>query len=94
VQLIVYEIHMAMLLDSDIVPALPNEEPLATARQMQNFYQHLEQTLVTIAFLDPHLKRQMMLRLQRLFNRACLEERELNILRGILTAVQRKIGDL
>jgi tRNA (cytidine32/uridine32-2'-O)-methyltransferase len=91
VQLVLYEIRMAALLSHAALPTPPSPEPLAAAQQMQDFYQHLEQTLITIDFLDPNNKRHMMLRMQRLFNRARLETTEYNILRGILTAIQRKL---
>ncbi|MCW8840129.1 MAG: tRNA (cytosine(32)/uridine(32)-2'-O)-methyltransferase TrmJ, partial [Gammaproteobacteria bacterium] len=51
--------------------------------------QHLQQTLVAIDFLDPDNPRQLMRRLRRLFNRVELEKVEVNILRGILTSVNK-----
>lgn len=56
---------------------------------MERFYEHLEQTLVQIEFLDPAAPRQLMARLRRLYGRVRLDEMELNILRGILTETQR-----
>jgi tRNA (cytidine32/uridine32-2'-O)-methyltransferase len=44
--------------------------------------------LVDIGFLDPAAPKQLMPRLNRLFNRVRLDEMELNILRGILTETQ------
>ena len=46
-------------------------------------YQHLEQALVEIGFLDADNPRKLMPRLKRLFSRAQLEKEEVNILRGI-----------
>jgi len=63
---------------------------LASADQMEGFYQHLQQTLQDIEFLDPAKNARFMRRMRRLFNRAQLDEKELDILRGILTAAQRK----
>jgi TrmH family RNA methyltransferase len=62
---------------------------LATDDQLQGFYRHLEEVLLQVAFLDPAHPRKLMRRLTRLFNRARLDQNELNILRGILTAVQQ-----
>ncbi len=56
---------------------------------MERFYQHLEQTLVDVEFLDPSAPRQLMTRLRRLYSRVRLDEMELNILRGILTETQK-----
>lgn len=60
-----------------------------TQETMESFYQHLEQTLVDLQFLDPHYPKHLMPQLRRLFNRARPDARELNILRGILTATQK-----
>jgi len=62
----------------------------ATAQQMEHFYQHLEETLVELAFLDPANPKQLMRRLRRLFGRTRPDQNEINILRGILTAMNKK----
>jgi TrmH family RNA methyltransferase len=66
--------------------------PLARNEDIDRFYRHLQEVLEEIRFLDPENPRKLMRRLHRLFNRACLDENEVNILRGILTAVQRHGG--
>lgn len=60
----------------------------ATAENIERFFQHLEETLVDLEFLDPAAPRQLMVRLRRLYQRVRLDEMELNILRGILTETQ------
>ena len=62
----------------------------ATAEALSLFYQHLEATLIAIDFLDPSNPRKLTARLHRFFNRAQPETLELNIFRGILTAVLQK----
>jgi len=62
----------------------------ATARQMEHFYDHLEDTLVELEFLDPVNPKQLMRRLRRLFGRTRPDQNEINILRGILTAMNKK----
>jgi len=101
VQIITYEIRMAYLQQypeqqaddqqKQLIETLPFYD-YASADEMQKFYQHLEETLVKLEFLDPENPRKLMRRLIRLYNRARVEKRELNILRGILTAVQARIG--
>lgn len=59
---------------------------------MERFYQHLEQVMIEIGFLDPARPRHLMRRLRRLYNRARPDQNEMNILRGILTAVQARTG--
>lgn len=67
-------------------------EPPATHEEVQRFYAHLESVLVDIGFLDPNNPRLLMRRLMRLFNRVELTNNEVNILRGILTAVTTPRG--
>lgn len=64
----------------------------ATVDDMELFYVHLEQTLIGTEFIDPAAPRHIMRRLRRLFNRAQPEVVEVNILRGILTAMQEKLN--
>lgn len=87
VQLIAYEIKTAEKTDATITAPTPE---LADTKTVQAFYDHLQQTLATIQFL--HIKNQtkLMAKLRRLFNRAQLETTEVNILRGILTAINKK----
>ena len=68
------------------------DTPLATVADTERFFEHLEQTLITLDFLKPSAPRQLMTRLRRLFNRIRMDEMELNILRGILTAAQQSAG--
>ncbi len=58
-------------------------------RDMAYFYSHLEKVLRDIGFIIPQHPGQMMQRLKRLFNRARPDEKELNILRGILSAIEK-----
>lgn len=90
VQIVAYEICMAIATDVGAQHAAPIDD-LATADEMQKFYDHLQQMLIDIEFLNPQNPRKLMHRLIRLFNRARVEKRELNILRGILTGVQKKL---
>ncbi len=88
VQVIAYECRIATLKDL----AKPAQDyPYATAKEMQGFYQELEKTLVSTTFLNPKTPRQLMTRLRRLFHRARPDMMEVNILRGILNAIQKKI---
>jgi tRNA (cytidine32/uridine32-2'-O)-methyltransferase len=94
VQLLCYELRMAALEPANEGAALPAwDEPLATVDGIERFYVHLEETLTTIGFLDPAAPRQLMTRLRRLFNRIRLDQMELNILRGMLTEVQRAVRE-
>ena len=89
IQIISYEINLA--LSNEAVAMQAQDSPLATAAETEGFYEQLEQTLYQLEFIDPKNPRQIMRRLRRLFNRAQLENTEVNILRGILTAVRQRI---
>jgi TrmH family RNA methyltransferase len=88
VQVVTYELRMAELTDGP-APASA-AEPLASAEQRERFYAHLEQVLLSLEFLDPANPKHLMRRLRRLFNRVELDQNEVHILRGILTAVEQR----
>jgi tRNA (cytidine32/uridine32-2'-O)-methyltransferase len=88
VQVLTYELRAAGI---DRRPSsYEPDAPLATSGDMEYFYTHLEDVLTDLRFLDPDNPRHLMRRLRRLFVRARPDQNELNILRGILTAVERK----
>lgn len=60
-----------------------------TGEQLEHFYEHLERVLLRTGFLDPKNPRLLMRRLRQLFSRARPDLNELNILRGILTTVEK-----
>jgi len=60
------------------------DQPMATMAQMEAFFAHLEAVLVSSAFLDPGNPGQTMTRLRRLFTRVQLDDKEVQMLRGIL----------
>jgi TrmH family RNA methyltransferase len=93
-QLIAYEIRMATCNESS--PTAQRDVPLATAEDMERFYVHLEAVMNEVDFRDRTQGTHLMGRIRRMFSRAELDGNEVNILRGILTAVQkgrRRAGD-
>ncbi|MDH5501946.1 MAG: tRNA (cytosine(32)/uridine(32)-2'-O)-methyltransferase TrmJ [Gammaproteobacteria bacterium] len=85
VQVMSYELRMARV-GSELLQQAP-EAPLATAEELENFYTHLEQILISSGFLKPDNPRHLMRRLRRLFARALPDKNEINILRGMLAAL-------
>lgn len=71
--------------------------PLATAAELEGFHAHLERVLTDAGFLRPDHPRQLKLKLRRIFHRAALDTNEVNILRGMLSALDpsklRREGD-
>lgn len=86
VQVVAYELWLAMRPGAP--PPPEPDVPLATAEEMLRLYAHVEEVLEYIDFRDRTGSGQLMTRIRRLFNRAQLDQNEMNILRGILTAVQ------
>lgn len=66
-------------------------EAWANDQSIEAMFSHLEATLVKIDFLDPSHPKKLMPRLRRLFARSRLTNKELDILRGILSQVSKKV---
>ncbi|MBQ4814442.1 tRNA (cytosine(32)/uridine(32)-2'-O)-methyltransferase TrmJ [Pseudoalteromonas luteoviolacea] len=88
VQTLTYETRMTYL---DTQEAQPEEDDTKypTSEQMELFYEHLESTLSETGFIVKQHPGMVMTKLKRLFNRARPEDQELNILRGILSSVNK-----
>jgi len=93
VQVITYEVRMAYLLatENNTLPQHQWDFPPADTQALETFYTHMEDTLVQLDFLDKDNPKQTMTRLRRLFNRVRMDQMELNIFRGVLTAMQNYI---
>jgi len=60
------------------------DQPPATMDQLEAFIGHLEAVLVNSGFLDPGNPGQTMTRLRRLFTRVGMDDKEVQMLRGVL----------
>lgn len=89
VQLVSYEIRMAYLARQDKNEQKTDEVEYPLADDMERFYHHLERVLNDSGFIKKAHPGQIMNRLRRLFTRARPEMQELNILRGILSSVEK-----
>ena len=88
VQIVTWELRMA----GGAAPRrLEAEAAPATAEQIANLHAHLAVVLPQIGFLGERNIANLGFRLQRLLARAVPDEKEVQILRGLLTAVQRSI---
>lgn len=87
VQLLSYELFLAREQPASFTQL---DQPLAPASDMEHFYAHLAEVMNEVGFDDRtgHL----MERIRRLFNRAHVDRNELNILRGLLSAIQGRRG--
>lgn len=91
VQVMCYVLRRAAIAEAPRT-TIKDDNPLyqpPTAEQTEQFYEHLERTLLLTGFLDPQNPRLLMRRLRTLFNRAQPDLNELNLLRGVLTTVEK-----
>ena len=89
VQTLAYETRMTYL-DSLEQPAEESDDTVyPSSKQMELFYEHLERTLGDTGFIIKQHPGMVMTKLKRLFNRARPEDQELNILRGILSSIDK-----
>ena len=94
VQLLCYELRLAAHdgPPPEVTRVVPFESPAATNDDIERFYAHLERIMVKTEFLDPNQPKRLMSKVRRLYGRVALERDEINILRGILDAVEKKIS--
>jgi tRNA/rRNA methyltransferase len=57
----------------------------ASIDSVEGFYQHLQETLLHIGYLNPQAPKKLMEHIRRIYARIRLEKEEVNLLRGILT---------
>ncbi|ABZ76135.1 RNA methyltransferase, TrmH family, group 1 [Shewanella halifaxensis HAW-EB4] len=95
VQIICYEARVAHLaqVESGVEPAPvdENDEAYPSSRERENFFEHLENTLLSTNFIVKNHPGQIMTKLRRLFSRTRIERQEMNILRGILTSIDKVV---
>ena len=98
VQVVAYEIRRCALPDGaravGVASCGEGPDAPASSDEVERFYRHLETTLRTTHFFANRQSQSLMRRLRKLFNRTHLSRREVNILRGMLSAFDRGwLGD-
>lgn len=93
VQIVSYELRMVFL--EMHKPATFKEqeerEELVSAEKLDKLYLHIESIMKKTGFYKPDHPRTMETRLRQMFNRAQLDNQDMNLLRGILTSVDFKL---
>ncbi|EHU0376230.1 tRNA (cytosine(32)/uridine(32)-2'-O)-methyltransferase TrmJ [Vibrio cholerae] len=92
VQLLSYEVRMAYLALQQSSQSSTLQEEYPRHQELERFYAHLEQVIMQTEFISAQQPGQVMSKLRRMFTRARPEAQEINILRGILTSVQKSIS--
>jgi len=88
VQVFAYELRMAAVGAQTFAQ---HASEFATNDEVEGFYAQLEDTFYATGFLDPKEPKRLMQRMRRLFARARIEKKEINILRGFLSAIKAKV---
>lgn len=97
VQIISYELiraHQALEQQNNdgIHQTLHKKPTMASHNEIENFFNHLQSSIESIGFLDRKCSPQIMPKLKNIYHRCQLEKSEVNMLRGILTAIDKKIN--
>lgn len=101
VQVVTYELRMYELTQAEgmglsTLPQSNSERnfPEASHDEVERLLVHFEELLTQVEFLDPENPGVVMTRFRRLFQRAMLDSKEVNMLRGMLSDTQRIIKQL
>ena len=90
VQLVSYEMRMAFLTKNKTESTLSTIEDIyPTAQEMEYFFAHTEQVYQSLGFIQ---NQGVIQKLRRLYNRSSLEKNELNILLGMLSAIEKRLN--
>ena len=93
VQVVAWEVYKRWLGDEKPVSNTFEGAPRVSAEVMEGFYEHLFTLLAQVEFMDPKQNEHFKRRMRKLFHRASLNQKEVDILRGIFRACQRKIEE-
>jgi tRNA (cytidine32/uridine32-2'-O)-methyltransferase len=90
IQVLCYEIFNRQY-DAPLPVKQPDAHDLpAPSAEVEGYFEHLQQILLSSGYLDPDQPGMIMQRLRRLYLRSELTRNEINILRGMLTAIEKQ----
>ncbi|MGY6273310.1 RNA methyltransferase [Achromobacter denitrificans] len=96
-QLAAWELRYALLVaeGAPLLPASTAQEPArgaapASGAAVQAFLAHWEEALVDVRFLDPAHPKKLMPRMRHLFSRVGMSRDEVDMMRGVCTAMLKK----
>ncbi len=85
-QVLCYEVYRQLGVTDEPQRIELQDEP-ATSGEVEKYFEHLQRVLQDSGFFDPQQPRLVMQRLRRLYLRSELTHHEINILRGMLSAL-------
>jgi len=89
VQIICYEVYCSGL-QSTLSESQQQAAAIAPSQELEGFYQHCWQTLEKVEFLDAENPVPLQRKFRNIFDRTELTSSEINILRGIFTAILKR----
>ncbi len=72
-------------------PSQPVSPELASAKNKEKMIQHMGKTLLAAGYLDPHNPDHILRTYRRIFNRTGLDEREVRMLHGLWSLIDRQL---
>ena len=93
-QLAAWEVRYALITPEERLPTTPDLAPdmgkqLARTESIQALAKHWEQALIAVQFLDPEHPKKLIARMQHLWQKSDLTQDEVDMLRGVCTAMIR-----
>ncbi|MDG2061893.1 MAG: RNA methyltransferase [SAR86 cluster bacterium] len=91
VQIISYELRLAI---KEVISKDPKQEwdvPIATDQEIELLLNHIDDLMLELDFYDPKNPRKLLERVRRLFKRTDLDTMESSILRGVIASIQEKL---
>lgn len=91
-QLVAWEMRYALIDPADRLPSTPDIKPdpgkaAASGESIQALFTHWEEALIAVKFLDPAHPKKLVPRMQHLLQRSGLSQDEVDMLRGLCTAM-------
>ena len=92
VQIVSYELfkHFKTVSTDTILPKKTQIRTKASANEVQDFYEQLEQKMLAVGFLSFERSGHVVDKMKRMFQRTQLESQEINILRGFLSQIGKE----
>ena len=90
VQVLCYEIFSRSNSVPEGYKPASGDDVAVTSGEIEGYFEHLQKVLEANEFLDPDKPGLIMQRLRRLYLRSELSRNEINILRGMLTAIEKQ----
>ena len=90
VQVITYELYLAAQSTINDFSYHAEDRPVTVA-EMEGLVAHLQRVMVRVNFIEQGNPRNVIRRMRRMFAKAQLDENEMNILRGMLTAIEKTL---